>query len=93
MKRLISASLACVGLLALSAYLLVVPVSAFAGGTATCADGRTLSCSGNNCQSGDTTTSGGEVTQDGYCNCTSNDGTSDQKSCHDAGGGGDLRIM
>ncbi|MDQ3919385.1 MAG: hypothetical protein M3348_13015 [Acidobacteriota bacterium] len=88
MKRLFSACLACLCLLVLSAYLLVVPVSAdFADGTATCANGSKLSCSGNNCQSGDTVIEGGKVTQDGYCNCTSNNGTSDQQSCHDAGGG------
>jgi hypothetical protein len=85
MKRLFFASAACLTLLIASAYLLVTPALAFAGVTATCADGSTISCSGTSCQSGDTDMNGGDVIN-GYCTCSKAGGGSDTHYCHDDDG-------
>ncbi|MDQ3919386.1 MAG: hypothetical protein M3348_13020 [Acidobacteriota bacterium] len=84
MKRLLFASIACLGLIVASAYLLVTPAFAFAGVTAQCLDGSTISCSGTNCQSGDTDFNGGD-TINGYCSCSGPGGKSDVHYCNDGG--------
>ncbi len=79
MKRILFACAVCVGLVAASAWLVLTP--AYAGGaTGTCRNGSSVSCSGSICNSHDW-----DGTTDGWCNCTTSNGTADAKSCNGGG--------
>jgi hypothetical protein len=80
MKRLAFSSVACLGLLVTTAWLVATPSYA-ASITVSCGSGS-LTCDGTSCQGSDS--SGGNA---GYCSCTKADGTNDTKTCS-----GDLLI-
>ena len=75
MKLFSLSAIFCLALLALTAWLVAMPVYA-AGATAECGPGGgSISCSGSQCTSWDATPSGG------YCSCDRSDGTYDTKTC------------
>ena len=71
------AGLASLVLALISLWAALNPTTAYAAtSTARCANGSTVSCSGDSCISGDATSS-----SNGYCFCTRADGTNDVKFC------------
>ncbi|MDQ3821012.1 MAG: hypothetical protein M3362_25475 [Acidobacteriota bacterium] len=80
MKRILLACAVCLGLVAMSAWLVQTP--AYAGSaTGTCKSGGSVTCTGTTCNSHDW-----DGTTDGWCNCASSTGP-DAKNCSGGGGG------
>ncbi len=88
MKRLLLACTLCLGLVATSVWLIANPVLA-GSATAKCKNGGSVTCSGATCQSQDWDVSSGS---DGWCQCTTLDGSYNVKSCASGGGGGGMLI-
>ena len=77
MKSTLVTSVACLCLLIVSAWAVVNPALA-GGASATCKDGSTVSCTGSDCLSSDSTS-----TAAGWCECTKPNGDIDKKVCND----------
>ena len=77
MKRTLATFLGCLCLLAASAWAVVNPALA-GGATATCKNGSTVSCTGSDCTSVDSTS-----TAAGFCECTRSNGSVDHQNCDD----------
>jgi hypothetical protein len=76
MKLFVLSTIACLALLALTVWLVVIPVYA-GSATASCGPGGdSITCSGTQCSSVDASPSGG-----GSCTCLRSDGTYDHKTC------------
>lgn len=77
MKRILATFLGCLCLLVVSAWAVANPVLA-GDATATCKNGSSVSCSGTDCVSIDSTSSAA-----GFCECTRSNGSVDRQVCDD----------